>query len=343
MSFTVAEIAEKCNCSFKGNGELLILGIAPIETADSSQITFLTNPKYEKLLPNSSAGCIILKPEQCEELEGTFILSHNPYYIFALIAQMFYKPPSVYDGVSEKAFLAENVQVGENVSVFPFVYLSKGVQIGNNVTIYPNVFIGENSRIDDDTLIYANVSIRENVFIGKRVIIHSGTVIGSDGYGFATEKGIHHKIPQTGDVIIEDDVELGACVTIDRGTLGPTCIGKGTKFDNQVHIAHNVSIGENSLVIAQAGISGSTKIGKSVTIAGQSGLAGHLNIGDNVIIAGRSAVINSLKSGSIVSGFIPARDHRKSLRVSASLASLPELIKRVKRLEKLISENENKP
>ncbi|MFC1851108.1 UDP-3-O-(3-hydroxymyristoyl)glucosamine N-acyltransferase [candidate division CSSED10-310 bacterium] len=338
MALSVHHIAEKVGCSFRGDGETLISGIAPLETAQAKHISFLANPKYARLLDQSAAGCIIISENLTAIKPGTYLLARNPYYIFALVSQLFYQPVSTPDGISPDAVLEEEVQIGNDCSISPFVYLARGARIGDRVTVYPHVYIGQNSIVGDGTLIYPNVTIRENVTIGKRVIIHSSTVIGSDGYGFAQEGERHYKIPQTGEVIIEDDVELGAGVTIDRGTLGPTRIGRGTKCDNQVHIAHNVTVGDNSLLIAQVGISGSSKIGKSVTIAGQSGLVGHITIGDRTIIAAASSVTKSFPAGSMISGLIPARDHKKAKRTIASLFRLPNLINRVNSLEKILKD-----
>jgi len=336
VSLTVQNIADQVQCTYSGDGNRIIKGIAPIESAQKEHITFLANPRYEKLLASTSAGCIIISPQQAESREGTFLLAKNPYYIFARVSQLFQKPIQTPQGISPQAFIEEDVEIGENPSIFPLVYISRGARIGDRVTLYPNVFLGQNCRVGDDTLIYPNVAVREEVTIGKRVIIHSGTVIGSDGFGFAPDQGIHHKIPQIGEVIVEDDVELGASVTIDRGTIGSTRIGKGTKFDNQVHLAHNVTIGENSLIAAQSGVSGSTKVGNSVTIAGQCGLVGHINVGDNVVVGGKSNVLKSVKPGKIVSGILPARDHSKAKRSIAALARLPDLFSRVRKIEKIL-------
>ncbi|MBN2382909.1 UDP-3-O-(3-hydroxymyristoyl)glucosamine N-acyltransferase [bacterium] len=336
MNLSVRHIAEQVHCEWVGEGDRIITGIAPLETAGPNQITFLTNPRLAKFLDQSQAGCIIVSKKVAQGRAGTFLVSGNPYYTFALVSQLFHPLARPRPGISDQAVIEENVSIAEACCIYPFVYISSGTHIGPGVTIFPHVFIGRDVTIGQDTYIYANVTIRENVRIGQRVIIHSGTVVGSDGYGFATEAGAHYKIPQIGNVIIEDEVELGAGVTIDRGTLGSTVIGRGTKFDNQVHIAHNVTIGEHSLLVAQVGIAGSTHIGKHVTIAGKSGVSGHLTVGDNASIAAATAVIKSVKPGAIVSGILPAREIHKAHRSIAALFRLPHFITKLTRLEKIL-------
>lgn len=337
-SVTVARLAGLVDCSVRGDGDHLLKGIAPLEAAGPEEIAFLANPRYASQVGRSKAGCIIAIQQVADQHpERTFLVARNPYYVFALVSQHFHPPlKPAPPGIDPRTVIEESVLIGANVTIMAFVYISKGSTIGDRVTLYPNVFIGQHCTIGDDTLVYPNVAIREGTSIGKRVIIHSGTVIGSDGYGFATEAGIHHKIPQAGDVIIEDDVELGAGVTIDRGTLGSTIIGRGTKFDNQVHIAHNVTIGEHSLLVAQVGISGSTKVGKGVTIAGQSGLTGHITVGDHAIIGAGSAVLKNVKQGAVVSGLFPARDHNQAKRIIASMTRVPALLARVRKIEAVL-------
>lgn len=340
VSFTVSNLARQLNASFEGDGELLIEKVVAIETAGPRDITFLANMKYAHLLEHSKAGCIIVPLSFAGKLaDRTIILAEDPYFMFARVMQLFYQPVHPDEGISAHCLIGKNVTIGSVPRISAFVCLADDVTIGDNVILYPGVYVGKGSSIGDGSIIYPNVTLREDVHLGRNVIVHSGTVIGSDGYGFAFHQGKHHKIPQTGNVVIEDDVELGACVTIDRAVMGTTTIGKGTKFDNQVHIAHNVSIGEHSLIIAQSGVSGSTKVGKYVTIAGQSGLVGHITIGNGVTIAAGSAVTKSIPDGKTVSGLIPAREHSKSQKAIAAMHRLPELVKRVNELEKIIKKH----
>jgi UDP-3-O-[3-hydroxymyristoyl] glucosamine N-acyltransferase len=260
----------------------------------------------------------------------------NPYLAFAKTLKLFYIKPYIPSGISKNAVIGKNVTLGNEVSIFSNVYICDGVAIGDRVSLYPFVYIGSNVSIGEGTTIYPNSTILDNVTIGKNVVIHSGSVLGSDGYGYVRINNTHYKIPQVGGVIVEDDVEIGANVTVDRATLGNTIIGKGTKIDNLVQIAHNVIIGKNCLIVSQAGISGSVEIGNNVTIAGQAGIADHLKIDDGVTVIGKSGVTHDLKYG-IYSG-VPAIPHREWLRAQSCYAKLPDIVKRLRELEKKIEE-----
>jgi UDP-3-O-[3-hydroxymyristoyl] glucosamine N-acyltransferase len=261
----------------------------------------------------------------------------NPRLSFARVIELFYVKPYNPTGISERVSFGENVTIGADCSIHPFAVLADRVRIGNRVTIYPHVYVGTESVIDDDSVIYANASIGHKIAIGKRVIIHSGTVIGSDGFGFVTDGGKHHKIPQVGGVVIEDDVEIGANCSIDRATLGNTLIKKGTKLDNQVHVAHNVTIGEHCLIAGQVGIAGSSTLGNYVVFGGQAGVADHTTVGDRVMAGGKAVITKDVEAGQIIAGFnaMPIRDW---LKVQAVLPTLPELRKRIAAIEKLINE-----
>jgi UDP-3-O-[3-hydroxymyristoyl] glucosamine N-acyltransferase len=246
-----------------------------------------------------------------------------------------------FSGIHSTAILGKNVSLGKDAAIGPYVVIEDGVSIGDKTVIYSGCFIGQNSKIGSQTLIYPNVSIRERVSIGSRVIIHSGTVIGCDGFGFVTVEGKHHKIPQVGTVEIGDDVEIGANVTIDRARFDKTVIANGAKIDNLVQIAHNVCVGENSIIVAQVGISGSTTLGKNVILAGQVGVVGHINIGDNAVVMAQSGVNKSVPSGTMVWGY-PAKPAETARRVNACVQNLPRLYNTVSELKKKIEGLEKK-
>lgn len=340
---SLKKIAELVDGQVIGDEDIVITGVAGIKEAGKGDITFVANPRYASLMNITRASAIIVG-SGVKNNHRPLIRAEDPYLAFTKVMNLLVNgngeavPPQ---GIHPTVVLGKNVELGSNVSLQPYVVIEDKVQIGDRVTIYPHVYIGRKSRIGDETLIYPQVTIREKITIGKRVIIHSGTVVGGDGFGFAPVKGVHHKVPQIGTVIVEDDVEIGANVTIDRGTIGETIIGKGTKIDNLVQIAHNVVIGENSIIVAQVGISGSTTLGKGVRMAGQSGAAGHLIIGDNTTVVARAGVTKSLPPHSLVSGF-PAQPHEKEKRIKASLRRLPELCKTICQLLKRIANLEEK-
>ncbi len=340
MEITLTEIAQMFKGRVVGDSQLRIHGVSAIEDAKLGEISFIANPKYHSKAATSRASALITRDE-IKGIQTALLLVENPYYVFAQLLTFFHPPRRYSERVDPKASIGTGVTLGEGVSIGPFAALEDGVKIGNRVRLGPGVFIGEGSEIGEETLIYPNVTIREGVKIGRRVIIHSGTVIGSDGFGFAPHQRKYYKIPQVGGVIIEDDVELGANVTVDRGTLGNTIIGRGTKVDNLVQIGHNVVIGSDSILVAQVGISGSTKIGHHVTLAGQVGVAGHLTIGDDVVVGGKSGVTKDIPSKENVSGF-PPLPHKTWLKAQASFQHLPEMRSQVKTLESKVRELEKR-
>ncbi len=264
------------------------------------------------------------------------IVVDNPMLAFARVAQRFFVQTPPPRGIADPVMQGIDVRIGSDPSIWPFVTLGDRVTIGNRVTLYPGVFVGSDSTIGDDCVLHPNVVVREGCSLGARVIVHSGTVIGADGFGYVQYQGRHHKIPQLGDVIIEDDVELGANVTIDRATLGHTLVKQGTKVDNLVQIAHNVTVGEHCILVAQVGIAGSTTIGRYVMIGGQAGLADHLTIGDQVMIAAKSGVNRSIEANQIVGG-IPAMPREKALRIQGGIFQLPETRETVRKLEERVT------
>lgn len=334
------EIAEYCQGILVGNGDIIITGIASLDEATRGQISFVAQKKFWPKMETSQASAFIV-PMEVTEARVPIIRTENPYLAYARVAAFFSVKPFQAKGVSKEARLGQNCQIDANVSIYPFVYIGDNVQIGPEVTIYPGVYIGNEVSIGKGCTIYPNVTIMDRCIIGARVMIHSGVAIGSDGFGYARDGAKHVKIPQLGMVQIDDDVEIGANTTIDRAALEKTWLKRGTKIDNLVQVAHNVVIGEDTLLISQVGISGSAEVGDNVILAGQVGVAGHIKIGDRVIVVGKSGVTGSLKEGSVVSG-IPAIPHQEWLRASAAYRRLPELLKEVRALKEKIANLEKK-
>jgi len=340
MSIRLGDIVERLNGQLKnGDPDMSIQGIAPFDHANSGWITFAIDRKILQRINDTKADAIIVSKqlEARSDINKALILVDNPYAAFAKAAQFFLPQADYSLGIHEKAVVDETVKMGPNVSIEPGVVIEKNAILGDNVIIRANSVIGEGVQIGNDVYIYPNATILNNCIIGNRVIIHSGSVIGSDGFGFAPDGERYEKVPQTGIVQIDDDVEIGANNTIDRATFGKTWIKKGVKTDNQVHIAHNVVVGENSVLVAQVGIAGSTTIGQHCVIAGQSGISGHISIGDNVTIGPKAGIAQSVEDNMIMSGNI-AMPHKLWLRVQKIIPKLPDLKKQITRLEKLISE-----
>lgn len=335
----LGEIAEIIGGNLDGDPKCIIKGFAGIEEAKEGDITFLENLKYKKLVEKTLASAVIVPLTFKNNSSRNLIYHRSPSDAFS-IAMDFISPirNCVIEGINKKAEIEDGSIIEENVSIDAFVVIKKGAKISRNCVLYPFVYIGENVYLGENSIIYPNVSIYNGSIIGKNVIIHSGSVIGGDGFGYTSKNGKNIKIKQRGIVEIGDDVEIGCNVTIDRARIGKTSIGRGTKIDNLVMIAHNVKIGENSLIVAQTGISGSTELGKNVTVAGQAGFAGHIKIGDGSIIGARSGVLKNFGPKSIISGF-PAQEHRKELNLLAHYRKLPDIFKRIEALEKKIKEN----
>ena len=333
MEMSLAGLNKVVKGKISGDPEKMIRGIAPFDAAASHDITFADSPKLLKVIGNTHAGAVIVPLEFDRDVSTNLIRSKNPRLAFARIMQLFYPPSRSFQGVSPHAHIGRNVSLGEDVTVGPAAVLQNNVTIGSRVTIHPQVVIGDGVHIGDDVEIYPQVTVLDRCVIGSRVIIHAGTVIGSDGFGFVRDGEKHYKIPQLGIVQIDDDVEIGACCTIDRAMFGKTWIGQGVKTDNHVHIAHNVTVGENTLIVGQVGIAGSAKIGKNVILAGQAGIAGHITIGDGVTVGPQAGVTRPVANGEVVSG-TPEMPHRLWLRVSQMIPKLPELRKKVADLEK---------
>ena len=322
-----------------GDSTLEIKGITGIKEAREGDITFLSGKRHVKDLPLCRASCIIVQ-ERLHDLALTQLKVANPYLAYARLLEHFYGKPLKPFGVSKDATISDKARIAPNVSISPFSYIADGVSVGEGSVIYPFVFVGENTVIGEQCTVYPNVTLREGVTIGNRVIIHSGSVIGCDGFGYVFHEGRHYKIPQVGGVIIGDDVEIGSNVTIDRATTGNTAIGAGTKIDNLVQIGHNVTIGNNSIIVAQVGIGGSTVIGDYVTLAGQAGIADHVEIASETIIGAQSGVMGRVAKGAYSGS--PAMPHREWLKAQAVFAKLPELHRRIKALEDKFKELERR-
>lgn len=318
-----------------GNGQATVTFLASVADATPETLAFVTNDKPLKSPGDIRAGALLIH-RHVPELKIPQIVVPNPLLAFSQVAQAFFVAPFRPRGVASDVTQGTSVTIGTDASIWPFVTLGDRAKIGARVTLYPGVFVGADSSIGDDAVLYPNVVVREGCTVGSRVIVHSGTVIGSDGFGYVQHQGRHHKIPQLGGVTIEDDVELGANVTIDRATLGQTVIRKGSKVDNLVQIAHNVTVGEHAIVVAQVGIAGSTTIGHHVMIGGQAGLADHIQIGDHVMIAARAGVNRSLEPNQIVSG-APVMPHETWMKAQAVIPRLPELRQQIRHLEQRLA------
>lgn len=340
MQFTAAQIAMLINGKVEGDEQATVGSFGKIEEARQNQLSFLANPKYEEYLYSSKASVIIVNDdlEVKEPVAPTLIRVPNAYSAFASLLEKYQQLMNEQlSGIQEPAHIASSAKLGENIFVGAFSYIGERTTLANNAKVFPMSYIGDGVKIGENTMIMPGVKIYHHCIIGKNVIIHAGTVIGSDGFGFAPQSdGSYKKIPQIGNVVIEDNVEVGANSTIDRATIGSTIIRSGSKLDNLIQIAHNVEIGKNTVVAAQAGISGSTKIGSNVQIGGQAGIVGHIHIADGTRINAQSGVSKSVKiPNSAITGS-PAFDYTSALRSQAVSRNLPELEKRVAELEKII-------
>ncbi|MFI5248159.1 MAG: UDP-3-O-(3-hydroxymyristoyl)glucosamine N-acyltransferase [Nitrospirales bacterium] len=337
---SLAQIHDIVGGELVGSPQATITNLASFEKAGPKDLTFVTGDRILKTSGPTRAGAL-LAHRRLTEIANPHIVIANPTLAFAQVAQAFFCPISHPRGIATSVVRGVDTQIGPDVSIWPGVTLGDRVTIGARVTLYPGVFVGNDTTIADDTLLYPNVVVREGCTIGARVIIHSGTVVGSDGFGYVQDQGSHYKIPQLGGVTLEDDVELGANVTVDRATTPDqnTVIKQGTKVDNLVQIAHNVTIGAHSILVAQVGIAGSTRVGQHVMIGGQAGLADHIVIGDHVMIAARAGVNRSLEPNQIVSG-APVMPHEVWVKAQAVIPRLPELRQAIRTLEERMKQLE---
>jgi UDP-3-O-[3-hydroxymyristoyl] glucosamine N-acyltransferase len=337
------ELAERLECQLEGDGEIEIRRVTGIEQAQAGDLTFIANPKYHQHLATTRASAVILSTsESSEGTSASLLRSAKPYLAFAKAVGFLTHSTPPPRGIDRLSAVASTAQLGVDVSIGAFVVVGEGAVVGARTHVFPHAVIGPGAVIGDDCIVHAHVSIRERVRIGHRVIVQDGAVIGSDGFGFVRQSdGTHLKIPQHGDVLIEDDVEIGANTTIDRPAVGETRIGAGTKIDNLVQIAHGVVVGRRVLFAAQVGIAGSTTIEDDVVLAGQVGVAGHVRIGKGVVATAQTGVPNSVDAGTMISGY-PAIPNRDWLKASAIFRQLPALKKRVAELEDRLAELEAK-
>ena len=334
MKITPNFLARLVGGTVVGDGERELTGFAKIEEAGKGDISFITNPKYARYATETKASALLVGEDfkADGEVSATLIKVKDPYTTLALLMKNFAGQQDELTGVESPSFIAEGVEVPEDAYVGAFAYVGKGVKLGKNVKIYPNAYIGNDCVIGDDSIIYPHVTVYKGCIIGKRCILQSGCVIGADGFGFAPSNGKYEKIPQLGNVILEDDVEIGANTTVDRATLGSTVIAQGTKLDNLIQVAHNVSIGKHNVFAAQTGIAGSTKIGDWNRIGGQVGFAGHINFGNGCEVGAQSGIHKGVGDGARVMGY-PAINVREFAKLQVYLKKLPELFEEIKKLK----------
>jgi UDP-3-O-[3-hydroxymyristoyl] glucosamine N-acyltransferase len=338
MKFTAEQIAGILEGEVIGNPNAEVFKLSKIEEGTIGSLTFLSNPKYQNFIYSTEASVTIVnktfEPEQA--ISTTLIKVEDAYQAFSKLLEYYNQVKLMKSGIEQPSVLSENVTYGTDLYLGSFCYVGKNVKIGNNVKIYPNTFIGDNVVIGDNCLFFAGVRVYSETEIGNNCVIHSGTIVGSDGFGFAPhEDGTYSKIPQIGNVILEDDVEVGSCTTIDRATMGSTIIRKGVKLDNQIQIAHNVEIGENTVIASQTGIAGSTKIGKNCMIGGQVGIVGHITIGNNVRIQAQSGIGKSIGDGEVVQG-TPAFNYGDFSKSYVHFRNLPKIVSDLDDLKKKI-------
>jgi UDP-3-O-[3-hydroxymyristoyl] glucosamine N-acyltransferase len=340
MVFSAKKISSLIDGKIEGDPEVIVSSFGKLEEAQAGQLAFLANPKYEEFLYSTKASIIIINDSQQvdKKVDATLIRVPDAYSAFALILSTYDKMASEnLTGIQQPVYISESAKLGENIFIGAFTYIGDNVTIGNNVKLFPQVYIGNNASVGNNAVLFPGVKIHHDCIIGESVTIHAGSVIGSDGFGFAPQQdGSFKKIPQIGNVVVEDNVEIGANATIDRATIGSTLIKAGAKLDNLIQIAHNVEVGNNTVIAAQAGISGSTKLGSNVMIGGQAGIVGHLLIADGSKINAQSGVSKSIKTPNTAVTGSPAFDYAHALRSQILSRNLPDLEKRIKELEQIL-------
>lgn len=347
MQFTATQIAAIIGADIEGKASEAITGFAKIEEGKAGMLSFIANPKYEHYLYTTASSVIIVNQSLVltQPVKATLLRVPDAYAAFATLMEMYNKivNSTVKKGVEQPAFVDETATLGSDVYIGAFAYIGKNVRLGNNVQIYPGCYIGDNAVVGHNSVIYSGAKVYHQSKIGERVIVHSGVVIGSDGFGFAPQAdGSYKKVPQLGHVIIEDDVEIGSNTTIDRATLGATVIRKGVKIDNLVQIAHNVEIGEGTVIAAQAGIAGSTKVGNYCMIGGQAGIVGHIQIADGTKINAQSGLAKTISMPNTAVTGSPAFDYRSALKSQTVYKQLPDLLKKIQELTVQVNALSNK-
>ena len=338
MNKTLQELADHLGGQIIGDPSTMIHGIGTLDAATEGQISFLANPRYAQKVKTTRASAVILPPD-ADPFGHNALIVASPYLAFAKLLTLFTSKPRIAKGIMSGAFVGEGTTIGPEATIYPGTVIADGVRIGNRVTLYPNVTLYEGVELGDDVTLHAGVCVREGCRLGNRVTIHSGTIIGTDGFGYAPDGQAWFKIPQIGIVIVDDDVEIGANTTVDRAAIETTRVGRGTKIDNLVQVAHNCVIGEDCIIVAQAGIAGSSTLGKHVTLGGQVAIADHVAIGDNAMISGQSGVFGNVAPGAVLSG-TPAIPHKSRLKAAAIFPYLPEMRKSLARLDNRLTKVE---
>jgi len=339
VTFLLSELAARVGGEVQGDGALRIERVAPLESAGPSDLSFFANPRYRAAFEASGAGAVVVEPEATLPPGRTLLRVKNAYLAFARISTLFHPPREPVPEIAPQAAVHPAAHVHPSAQVMPFACVGPAAEVGARTILFPGVVVGAEARVGDDCVLYANVNVRERCVVGHRCILQPGVVVGADGFGFVFDplgEGSgprHYKVPQAGIAVVEDDVEIGANSCVDRATLGSTVVGRGSKIDNLVQLAHNVQVGPLAIICAQVGVSGSTRLGQGVVLAGQVGLAGHLQIGDRATLLAQSGVMNDIPAGETWGGY-PARPQRRWLREEALLRRLDELSKRVRALEK---------
>jgi UDP-3-O-[3-hydroxymyristoyl] glucosamine N-acyltransferase len=341
MQFSALQLATMLDGKLEGNPDVKVSNIAKIEEAGEGMLSFIANPKYEEFIYTTNASILIVNESLVIErpIKSTLIRVKDAYSSFALLLEQYRYLTGNKSGIQQPSYIPTSVKMGENVFVGAFAYLGENVVLGNNVKIYPGVYLGDNVVVNNDSILYPGVKVYDNCIVGSRVMLHAGCVIGGDGFGFAPQPdSSYKKVPQIGNVVIHDDVEIGANTTIDRATMGSTVIRKGVKLDNLIQVAHNVDIGTNTVIAAQTGVSGSTKIGQNCVIGGQVGMVGHIHIADGTKINAQSGLSKSITVPNTSLTGSPAYDYKSSLKSQAIFRNLPDLEKRVKELEEMVKQ-----
>lgn len=344
MQFSALQIATILNGAIEGDPNKLVHTISKIEEATEGSLSFIANPKYEEYLYQTGAGILIVNEslQLAKPVNATLIRVKDAYGSFALLLEKYDQLAGANKqrkGIQQPSYIAESAKLGNDVFVGAFSYIGENVVVGKNVQLYPGVYLGDGATVADGAILFPGVKIYHHCVVGARTIIHAGSVIGSDGFGFAPQQeGNYKKVPQIGNVVIEEDVEIGANTTIDRATIGSTIIRKGVKLDNLIQIAHNVEIGQNTVIAAQTGVSGSTKVGKNCMLGGQVGMVGHIHLADGTRINAQSGITKSVTEPNTALTGSPAFDYKSSLKSQAIFRHLPGLEKRVKELEELVKQ-----